>query len=56
MFLKVAAYNVEYSKNASAEEIGEAFRPFDFDMVAFQKPQVLIGLSGLRRQWVWIMS
>lgn len=37
IFLKVAAYNVEYSKNASAEEIGEAFRPFDFDVVAFSE-------------------
>ncbi|WP_158856413.1 endonuclease/exonuclease/phosphatase family protein [Lunatibacter salilacus] len=37
VFLKVAAYNVEYSKNASAEEIGEAFRPFDFDVVAFSE-------------------
>ncbi len=36
-YLKVAAYNVEYSKNASAEEIGEAFKPFDFDVVAFSE-------------------
>lgn len=35
--LKVAAYNVEYSKNASAEEIGEAFKPYDFDVVAFSE-------------------
>lgn len=37
IFIKVAAYNVEYSKNASAEEIGEAFKPFDFDVVAFSE-------------------
>lgn len=36
-FIKVAAYNVEYSKNASAEEIGKAFKPFDFDVVAFSE-------------------
>jgi len=36
-YLKVAAYNVEYSKNASAEEIGEAFKRFDFDVVAFSE-------------------
>ena len=35
--LKVAAYNVEYSKNATAEEIGEAFKPYDFDVVAFSE-------------------
>lgn len=35
--IKVAAYNVEYSKNASAEEIGEALKSFDFDVVCFSE-------------------
>ncbi len=35
--LKVAAYNVEYSKNATATEIGEALKSFDFDMVCFSE-------------------
>ena len=33
--LKIAAYNVEYSKNATGTEIGEALKPFDFDVVCF---------------------
>ncbi len=35
--LKIAAWNVEYSKNASAAEIGEALKPFDFDVVCFSE-------------------
>jgi exonuclease III len=35
--LKVAAWNVEYSKNASATEIGEALKPFNFDVVCFSE-------------------
>ncbi len=35
--LKVAAWNVEYSKNANAAEIGEALKPFDFDVVCFSE-------------------
>lgn len=35
--LKVAAYNVEYSKNASATEIGEALKSFNFDVVCFSE-------------------
>lgn len=34
---KVAAYNVEYSKNASAQEIGEALKPYNFDIVCFSE-------------------
>jgi maltose 6'-phosphate phosphatase len=37
LHLKVSAYNVEYSTNASAEEIGEALKRFDFDLVAFSE-------------------
>jgi endonuclease/exonuclease/phosphatase family metal-dependent hydrolase len=33
--IKVAAYNVEFSKNATAEEIGQALKPYDFDIVCF---------------------
>ena len=35
--LKVAAYNVEFSKNASAIEIGEALKVHDFDVVCFSE-------------------
>ena len=35
--VKVGAWNVEYSKNASAREIGEALKPFDFDVVCFSE-------------------
>jgi len=35
--LKAAAYNVEYSKNATATEIGEALKSFDFDVVCFSE-------------------
>lgn len=35
--LKVAAYNVEFSKNATAEEIGLALKPYDFDVVCFSE-------------------
>jgi exonuclease III len=35
--LKIAAWNVEYSKNATSQEIGEALKPFDFDVVCFSE-------------------
>jgi exonuclease III len=35
--IKVAAYNVEYSANATATEIGEALKPFNFDVVCFSE-------------------
>lgn len=35
--LKVAAYNVEYSKNTSALEIGEVLKLYDFDVVCFSE-------------------
>jgi maltose 6'-phosphate phosphatase len=35
--LKVAAYNVEYSKNALATEIGEALKSYNFDVVCFSE-------------------
>lgn len=35
--IKIAAYNVEYSKNASASEIGEALKAFNFDVVCFSE-------------------
>ena len=34
---KVAAYNVEFSTNATAKEIGEAFKPYNFDVVCFSE-------------------
>jgi len=33
--LKVAAYNVEFSDKGTAEEIGQALKPYDFDVVCF---------------------
>lgn len=35
--LKVAAYNVEVSRNATAEEIGNALKSYDFDVVCFSE-------------------
>ena len=35
--IRVAAYNVEYSKNASAAEIGEALKSLNFDVVCFSE-------------------
>ena len=35
--LKIAAYNVEYSKNATATEIGEALKPYNFDVDCFSE-------------------
>lgn len=35
--IKVGAYNVEFSKNATAEQIGEALKPYDFDVVCFSE-------------------
>ena len=35
--LKVAAYNVEFSKSATAEEIGLALKPYDFNIVCFSE-------------------
>ncbi len=35
--IKIAAYNVEFSKNASATEIGEALKGYDFDVVCFSE-------------------
>ena len=35
--IKVAAYNVEFSKNASATEIGEALKSYDFDVICFSE-------------------
>jgi maltose 6'-phosphate phosphatase len=35
--IKVAAYNVEYSTHGTAREIGEALKPFGFDVVAFSE-------------------
>jgi len=33
--LRVADYNVEFGKNASAEQIGEMFKPYDLDIIGF---------------------
>ena len=35
--LKVAAYNVEFSKNASAMKIGEALKGYNFDVICFSE-------------------
>lgn len=35
--LKVAAYNVEVSRSATPEEIGEAFLPYDLDIICFSE-------------------
>jgi endonuclease/exonuclease/phosphatase family metal-dependent hydrolase len=35
--IRVAAYNVEYSKNATATEIGEELKSYNFDVVCFSE-------------------
>lgn len=35
--LRVAAYNVEVSKNATAREIGEALKKYNFDIIGFSE-------------------
>jgi exonuclease III len=35
--IKIAAYNVEYSKNATATEIGEALKSYNFNVVCFSE-------------------
>ncbi len=35
--IKIAAYNVEYSKNATAAEIGKALKSYNFDVVCFSE-------------------
>jgi endonuclease/exonuclease/phosphatase family metal-dependent hydrolase len=35
--LRVAAYNVEFGKNASPEEIGRMFKPYDLDIIGFNE-------------------
>jgi len=35
--LKVAAYNVEFSDKGTAKEIGEALKPYNFDVVCFSE-------------------
>ncbi len=50
--IKVAAYNVEYGKNATAAEIGEALKPYQFDVVCFSEtPGEETGQKWQVRQW-----
>lgn len=35
--LRVAAYNVEFSKNATAKEIGQMFKPYKLDLIGFNE-------------------
>jgi len=35
--VRVAAYNVEFGKNASPEEIGEMFKPYNLDIIGFNE-------------------
>ena len=35
--VRVAAYNVEFGKNASPEEIGKMFKPYNFDIIGFNE-------------------
>ncbi|MDG2125411.1 MAG: hypothetical protein P8J87_17035, partial [Verrucomicrobiales bacterium] len=35
--LRVAAYNVEFSKSASPEQIGEMFKPYKLDVIGFNE-------------------
>ena len=35
--LRVAAYNVEFGKNATPEQIGEMFKPYNLDIIGFNE-------------------
>ena len=35
--VRVASYNVEFGKNASPEEIGEMFKPYQLDVIGFSE-------------------
>jgi len=35
--VRVASYNVEFSKSATPEQIGEMFKPFDLDIIGFDE-------------------
>jgi len=35
--VRVASYNVEYSKNATPEQIGKMFKPFNLDIIGFNE-------------------
>ena len=37
VMLRVAAYNVEFSKNATPEKIGKMFKPFKLDIIGFNE-------------------
>ena len=37
LHVRVAAYNVELGKNASPEEIGKMFKPYDLDIIGFNE-------------------
>ena len=37
LHVRVAAYNVEFGKNASPEEIGKMFKPYDLDIIGFNE-------------------
>ena len=35
--VRVAAYNVEFGKNATPEEIGRMFKPYNLDIIGFNE-------------------
>ena len=35
--IRVAAYNVEFGKSATPEEIGEMFKPYQLDIIGFNE-------------------
>ena len=37
IYVRVAAYNVEFGKNASPEEIGRMFKPYNLDIIGFNE-------------------
>jgi hypothetical protein len=47
--VRVAAYNVEFGKNASPEEIGGMFKPYNFDIIGFNEVPMVTGLLALAR-------
>ena len=37
ILIRVAAYNVEFGKNATPEEIGKMFKPYNLDIIGFNE-------------------
>ena len=41
--VRVAAYNVEFGKNANPTQVGEMFKPYNLDIIGFNEVRMAIG-------------